>query len=62
MRLEKFLKGKVVEKERISFKEFIEEKFLKNPQKYSRSAHKYLFDAITYFGFDEERKIPKNFC
>ncbi|ABJ91453.1 serine kinase [Thermus phage phiYS40] len=62
MKLNRFFKGKTAESRKLSFKEFLEEKFVRNPAKYSRSAHKYLFDAITYFGFDEERKIPKIFA
>ena len=41
-----------------TFEQFFEEKFLKNPEKFSRSAHKYLLDALYYFGKDE-RGLPK---
>jgi serine protein kinase len=40
-----------------NFKQWFEEIFLKNPEKYSRSSHKYLYDALYYFG--ETKGIPK---
>jgi len=39
-----------------TFKEWLEQFFYKDPTKYSRSAHKYLYDALYYFG--ERNNIP----
>ena len=41
-----------------TFEQFFEEKFEKNPKLLSRSAHKYLFDALHYFGLDKDN-LPK---
>lgn len=41
-----------------TFEAFFIEKFEKNPKLLSRSSHKYLFDALNYFGLDENN-LPK---
>lgn len=41
-----------------TFREWLDNIFSENPEKHSRSAHKYLYDALYYFGADNEKNIP----
>jgi len=56
--LERFFNNKVEAEEELTFEKFLEEKFLKDPKKYARSAHKYLLDALYYFG-EDKNGLPK---
>lgn len=38
-----------------TFREWLDNIFSENPEKHSRSAHKYLYDALYYFGADNEK-------
>ena len=51
--LDKFLNKAKEKKEVMQFSEWLENIFSKEPQKHSRTAAKYLYDAVMYFGVNE---------